>query len=198
MTAAIGIVIRQGEIETAVGIEVDELHAVRRVMLQDHIGQRLGETLGGGAVDEERIAIERLAGDEVADIQIGQPVVVEIAPRRGHAVAVQTDAARARDLEERAAVAAVERARPVVRDEQIEIAVEIEVGHARSNTAVFSGPRHAGHAEAVAATSSKRPPSCRYNPLGLPLLIGDEEIQIAVAVVIPPHAAHAAASIADA
>ena len=38
MAAAGGIVVGQGEIEPAIGVEVDELHAVRRVMLQDHVG----------------------------------------------------------------------------------------------------------------------------------------------------------------
>ena len=117
-----------------VGIEIHELHAVRRVVFQNHVGQRFGEARP--AVHEEGVTIQRLAGDEVADVQIRPAVVVEIAPRRGHAVAAQVDATGAGHVGKRAAVVAIERARAVVGHEQIEVTVEIEVGEARADPAV--------------------------------------------------------------
>ena len=90
MTSAVGIVVGQRQIEPAILIEVDELHTVRRIVFQDHAGQRLDER--PGFVDEEGIAIERLAGDEIRDVQVGQAVVVQIAPSGRDPVAVQIDA----------------------------------------------------------------------------------------------------------
>ena len=166
MTAAGGIVVGQREIETAVLVEVDQLHAVRGVVLQDEVRQRFGERRR--AVDEQGVAIERLPGDEVADVEIGQAVVVEIAPRRGDAVAREVDAAIARHVgEPLPGLIAIQRAGTVIGDEQIEVAIQVEVGEARADAAVFLRPRHAGDAER-GATSSNVPAACRNRPLASP------------------------------
>ena len=83
-----------------------------------------------------------------ADVEIGPAVVVEIAPARRHAVAIEIDAALARDLGElHTVVVAIQRAVAVVGDEQIEVAVEIEIGDARPDTAICRRPRHAADAQ---------------------------------------------------
>ena len=43
MAAAVGIVVGQRQIEPAVAIEVHELHAVRRIVFEHHVGQRFDE-----------------------------------------------------------------------------------------------------------------------------------------------------------
>src|SRR6187402_1175278 len=108
MAAAVGIVVGQGEVETSIAIEVDELHAVSGIVLENHVRQRFSELC---AVDEQRIAIQRLAGNEVADVEVRPAVVVQIAPGGGDAVAVQVDAALAGYFAEaQAAVISIERA----------------------------------------------------------------------------------------
>ena len=84
MTAAIGIVVGQRQIDSAIAIEVHQLHAVGGIVRQNHVGKRLDKAPGGtgrAAVHEQRIAIERLSGNEVADIEIGPAIVIEITPR---------------------------------------------------------------------------------------------------------------------
>ena len=65
MAAAGGIVIGQRQVKAAVAIEIHEAHAVRRILFQDGIRQRLDETR---AVDEQRIAIARLTGNEIGHV----------------------------------------------------------------------------------------------------------------------------------
>ena len=142
MAAALRVVVRQRQIETAVLIEIDELDAVRCVVRENHRRQRLDECVR--AINEERVTVTRRAGDEVADVEVRQAVVVEIAPAGSDAVAVLVDAALARHVQEPdAALVSIQGAAAVIRDEKIEVAIAIEVGKARSDTAVLGRPRRA-------------------------------------------------------
>ena len=171
MPAAVGVVVGQRQIEPAIAVEVDELVAVRGVTLQDDVGERVGKGgnhAGGAAVHEQRITIERLAGNEVADIKFGSSIVVEITPRRRDPVAAEVNAAGPGHLRERlAGVVAIERARPVAGDKQVEVAIQVEVRDAGAAPPSAAG-RGVPATPMAAATSSNRPPSWRYKPLASP------------------------------
>ena len=85
----------------------------------------------------------------------------------------------------------------VVGDEQIEVAIEIEIGDARAHSPVGGRPRHAADAERRGDVFEAAL-VLAIQAVGLAFLVRGEQIEIAVAIEVPPHRADGLAGIADA
>ena len=124
------------EIEVAVVVEVDERRLPRLAGRVDaHRLRHLDERLAGALVAIEPARNLGLARE--SDEQVDVAVAVEVAPRRGARVVEIGDAELRGDVRERAVVVAIETVRLALpeADEQIEVAVVVEVGPAVRLTA---------------------------------------------------------------
>ncbi len=140
--AARRIVIGQRQIEQSVSVEVDDLDAVRGIVLEQNRRQRLGERQlpRRRAIQIEPVAIMRLRREERPEIQVGPAVAVQVADGGRRRMAFEVDAGGARNVNEMPiGLLLVERAGAVVGDDEIEVAVEIEIAETGADAAEISG-----------------------------------------------------------
>ena len=133
------IVVGEREIERAVVVEINPLHAVAGVVIVHERRQHVLEpraAIAGAGVVEQVIRIVRDVDEKAGDIQIGTSIVVVVAPGGRGGVLLEQQAGGLRHIGESPPVlVAIERARPIIRDEEVEVAVAIEIGDGRHDAA---------------------------------------------------------------
>ena len=193
---AIRIVVGEGEIQIAVLVEVHPLDAVRGAALGDVLRHHVGEARTF-VVEQKVVLIDRFV-DVRGDIQIDSSIVVEISPARRRRQRTTGDIHLRGDLGELARpVVAVEEVSAVSRDEQVEIAIVVVVGDARTIAARGLRPPRGIDAQFLRHVDEPRPVVAEQT-VQIAVLVGHEDVEIAVLIHVEPDGAHGPARIVDA
>ena len=191
-----GAVVRQRKIEVPIPIEIGPLHAVRGVVAEDDARQYVNEgSISHVAVEIIPVVLNvRQVG---GDVQVRTAVVVEVAPRGGRRMIVARDTRGRRDIGERPAVVPEQLIRPVVGDEQVEVAVVVVVADARPDAAEDRRAPGAVHAQLLRDVD-EAPGVVAEEPVRIAVLVRDEEVQIAVLIHVEPDRADRLARVREA
>ena len=186
----------QRQILVAVAIEVGPQRAVIRRERFQVVGCHVLEAAAG--VPEQVVAIADAAGHGAVDVQIQAAVVIEIGERTRVVAAVDGDAPGSGDVLELSAAAIEEEPIwSVVRHEQIETPVVVDVGGARADGTVRRILRRAAAPPKTGRLGDIRELAgvVAIEPVGIAVHVAGIEIEIPVLVIVEPHGADGLARI---
>ncbi len=190
------VVVGEREIEVAVSVEIHPLDPVRRAMRQLQRRQDVNQA-AAFVVKQEVVFLDRLI-DVRRHVEVRAAVVVVVPPPRRRRFVAALHTKLCGDFREcSAAVIPIQEVGAIAGDEQVEIAVTVDVRNARAVAPGGLRPGSAVHAKLARHVHESRAVVAEH-AVGVAVLVGDEEIEVAVFVEVEPHRTHGSARIVEA